>query len=120
MFDLEQHIREWRQAQTAALGGRTEAIDELESHLREEMNRLVQSGQAMEQAWDTALTRLGAPGQLAIACLGIQRQLILGNNGFTFPPSSAARTRRSSSWPGWTHTSSCRTCSQGCLKLKLW
>jgi hypothetical protein len=66
MFDLEQHIREWRQAQAAALGGRAEAIDELESHLREEMNRLVQSGLAMEKAWDTALTRLGAPGQLAI------------------------------------------------------
>jgi hypothetical protein len=65
MFDLEQHIGEWRQAQTAALGGRAEVIDELESHLREEMGRLMQSGQAPEQAWHTALARLGTPRQLA-------------------------------------------------------
>jgi len=65
MFDLEQHIREWRQAQAAALGGGGEVIDELESHLREEVSRLQQSGQALEQAWATALARLGAPGQLA-------------------------------------------------------
>ena len=36
MFDLEERIRHWRQAQAHALGGRAEVLDELESHLREE------------------------------------------------------------------------------------
>jgi hypothetical protein len=44
MFDLEERIRHWRQAQAHALGGRVEVLDELESHLREEMQRLVTAG----------------------------------------------------------------------------
>jgi Cytochrome C assembly protein len=65
MFDLEERIRHWRQAQAHALGGRVEVLDELESHLREEMQRLVTAGQAPASAWETALARLGDPRQLA-------------------------------------------------------
>jgi hypothetical protein len=65
MFDLEQRIRQWRQAQAHALGGRAEVLDELESHLREEVQRLVAAGQAPANAWDLALARLGDPRQLA-------------------------------------------------------
>src|SRR5262249_19348184 len=44
---------------------------------------------------------------------------IRGNSGFTLPPGNSARIRKSSGWPGCTHTSSKRTDCHGCLKLKL-
>jgi hypothetical protein len=66
MFDLEQNIEQWRRMLTNVLGGQAEVIDELESHLREEMQRLVSAGQNPEQAWEAALTRLGGPQQLAV------------------------------------------------------
>jgi hypothetical protein len=65
VFDLEGRIQQWRQALAGTLGDRPEAIDELEGHLREEVQRLVQSGQAPERAWETAVRRLGEPGRLA-------------------------------------------------------
>ena len=65
MFDLEERIRHWRQAQAHALGGRAEVLDELESHLREEVQRLVAAGQTPGSAWETALAHLGDPRQLA-------------------------------------------------------
>ncbi len=65
MFDLEQHIQEWRRTLTRALGDRPEVADELESHLRDDVARRVQSGQTPEQAWDQASARLGSPAQLA-------------------------------------------------------
>src|SRR5262249_54274987 len=65
MFDLEERTRHWRQAQAHALGGRAEVLGELESHLREEVQRLVAAGQTPEIAWETALARLGDPRQLA-------------------------------------------------------
>jgi hypothetical protein len=65
MFDLEEGIRHWRQAQAHALGGSAEILDELESHLREEVQRLIAAGQTPASAWETALARLGDPRQLA-------------------------------------------------------
>jgi hypothetical protein len=40
-------------------------LDELEGHLREEVQRLLQLGQPAEQAFTAALARLGSPEQLA-------------------------------------------------------
>jgi hypothetical protein len=65
VFDLERRIQEWRQTMAETLGDRPEIIDELEGHLREEVQRLAQSGQAPERAWEAALQRLGKPGPLA-------------------------------------------------------
>jgi hypothetical protein len=65
MFDLEAQIKQWRRAQGEALGGRAEVVDELESHLREGVQRLMQSGEAPESAWQLALGRLGSPRELA-------------------------------------------------------
>jgi Cytochrome C assembly protein len=65
VFDLERRIQQWRQTAAETLGDRPEVMDELEGHLREEMQRLVQSGQAPELAWEAALQRLGEPGRLA-------------------------------------------------------
>lgn len=39
MFDLEHHIAAWRTARAQSLGDKSEAIDELESHLREQWHR---------------------------------------------------------------------------------
>jgi Cytochrome C assembly protein len=65
VFDLEQTIQTWRQALPCSLTARAEVVEELESHLREEFQRLVHSGIAPEQAWPAALKRLGPPQQLA-------------------------------------------------------
>ena len=65
MSEFEERVRRWRESFREALGDRPEVIDELEAHLREDVEQLVRSGQSPEQAWETARARLGAPGQLA-------------------------------------------------------
>lgn len=65
MFELETAIRLWRQEMAAALGNRPEVVDELESHLREEMVRASLAGQPAETAWAAAVARLGSPAALA-------------------------------------------------------
>jgi hypothetical protein len=63
MFDLEARIREWRKRLTGRLGN--DVIDELESHLREEMHRAALMGRPLEPAWTDAVARLGSPDGLA-------------------------------------------------------
>jgi len=65
MPDLETRLREWRRSLVTAFGGSEEIADELESHLREEIDRLVQAGQAPEAALAVALAKLGRPVDLA-------------------------------------------------------
>ena len=48
MFDLEQSIAEWRQQMIAAGINSTEALDEMECHLREDVERQAQSGASEE------------------------------------------------------------------------
>jgi hypothetical protein len=64
VFDLERHLQQWRQTLAGSLDDRPDVIEELEGHLREEVGRRVQSGQAPEEAWRTALDRLGDPRRL--------------------------------------------------------
>jgi hypothetical protein len=49
----------------AAFRGREEVLDELEAHLRDEVDRLMQAGQPLERAVQVAAARLGRPGELA-------------------------------------------------------
>jgi len=64
MFNLDQAIAEWRR-QMSADGMKAPALlDELESHVREDVERQVQSGADTAQAFDTAVSRLGQPGLL--------------------------------------------------------
>jgi hypothetical protein len=65
MSEFEERVRLWRQSFREALGERPEVIDELEGHLREDVEQLVRSGHSLERAWETARARLGAPTQLA-------------------------------------------------------
>src|SRR5262245_12488777 len=65
MFDLESEIRSWREQFASSTGESKDALDELESHLREEFDLLVSSGQAQQDAWTAALEKLGQPAQIA-------------------------------------------------------
>jgi len=59
MFDLNQAITEWRK-KMAAGGIKTPAVlDELESHLREDVERQVRAGVNGEQAVEMAVSRMG-------------------------------------------------------------
>lgn len=64
MFELDPAIAEWRR-QMASDGIKSQALlDELESHLQEDVEREVQAGKDVEQAFRAAISRLGAPAAL--------------------------------------------------------
>ena len=65
MFDLELQIQSWRTAVAKNLGERTELLDELESHLRDDFEQLMKDGQSQEESWGVALRRLGDPQVMA-------------------------------------------------------
>ena len=59
MFNIDQAIVEWRK-RMAAGGVKTPAVlDELESHLREDIERQVRAGVNAETAFKTAAERIG-------------------------------------------------------------
>jgi hypothetical protein len=59
MFDLERAIAEWRQHMLAA-GIKTPApLEELESHLREEIEQRVKAGVGEQQAFKVAIQKIG-------------------------------------------------------------
>jgi hypothetical protein len=63
MFDLEKEISEWRgQMSRARLS--PAAIDELEAHLRDDIQQQIRSGVEIETAFDTAVRRVGQAGAL--------------------------------------------------------
>ena len=64
MFDLEQAIKKWRQ-QMAEGGIKHEAVlDELENHLREDVERQLRTGMPAEQAFETAAQKIGPASAL--------------------------------------------------------
>ena len=64
MFNLEQSISAWR-GQVRSAGVRNpEILDELESHLREDYARRVESGENEEQAFEGAVQGLGQANRL--------------------------------------------------------
>ena len=59
MFDLQQSLTDWRRRMLAA-GIKTPAsLEELESHLHEEIGRLVESGLDEQSAFHTAVQKIG-------------------------------------------------------------
>jgi hypothetical protein len=61
MFDLEQHISEWRR-QMLAVGIRTPVpLEELEAHLREEIARQIRLGADEPTAYRAAAAQIGEP-----------------------------------------------------------
>jgi hypothetical protein len=65
MPELEQLIAQWRRGLAESAGCSKEVLDELESHLRDEIQQLVRSGHSEEQALTLAASRLGSPHTLA-------------------------------------------------------
>lgn len=64
MFDLESEIKAWRKNLERRKVGDGEVLDELESHLREEIGRLHKNGRTDEQLFQTAVNSVGKPEAL--------------------------------------------------------
>jgi hypothetical protein len=65
MADFEDRIASWRRELSSAMEDRPEVVDELEDHLRQEIETLTRAGKAPDEAWDAAVARLGDPRRLA-------------------------------------------------------
>src|SRR5688500_16731372 len=63
MPELEPQIAAWRRAMLAKRI-KSSVLEELESHLREDIEHMMQSGTAAQQAFDAAAARMGSPAQL--------------------------------------------------------
>jgi hypothetical protein len=64
MPDLEQLIDQWRRSMAQGMRGREDVLDELEDHLRAELERLAERGYEPEQAFRVAVVRLGGPSEI--------------------------------------------------------
>ena len=82
MFNLEQSISEWRGQMLSAGVKNPDIVDELESHLREDWARRVQSGENEEQAFEGAVQGVW-PGQLAQTRIRKTRRKKVGVAGET-------------------------------------
>jgi hypothetical protein len=66
MFDLEKAIAEWRQQMLAAGIKSPTPLEELECHLREEIERQIHLGLNAQAAFDLATQKIGQAGLLKI------------------------------------------------------
>ena len=73
MFDLEENVGSWRRVAGPTLGNDPQVLDELESHLRDEFDRLLSSGHGPEEAWAAAMKNLGRPRQIRNEFLKLNR-----------------------------------------------
>ena len=64
MFDLEKSIADWRRQMQAAGIKTPVPLEELESHLREEIEQQVKSGLDGRRAFEIAAQQIGPPGAL--------------------------------------------------------
>src|SRR4051812_39318173 len=64
MFNLDQAIATWRRQMAAGGVNSPEVLDELESHLRDDLERQMQSGSSEEQAFQAAVHQIGQAGVL--------------------------------------------------------
>src|SRR5258705_4524247 len=66
LFDLEKAVKEWRRRMVAA-GVKTEKVlNELESHLRDDLARQVISGSSPEAAFELAVRKIGESDAIAM------------------------------------------------------
>ncbi|MDB6122598.1 MAG: clpC [Pedosphaera sp.] len=59
MFNLEQAISEWRKQMSAGGIKTSEVLDELESHLRDDIEQQIRSGTTAQPAFEAAIQRIG-------------------------------------------------------------
>jgi Clp amino terminal domain, pathogenicity island component len=74
MFDLEKKIGDWRQQMLAAGLKTGEALDELEDHLRNDIQQQIQAGLTAEQAFEVAVERIGGTQALKTEFAKIRRR----------------------------------------------
>ena len=65
MFDLNETIENWRRSLEDGGKLKREHVDELESHLRDELDQVSQIGPVTEEAFNKAVLRLGDLGKLS-------------------------------------------------------
>ena len=65
MHELESGIATWRKTMAEKLGQDQKVLDELEAHLRDEIDRLVTVGKSPADALTIAISRIGEPAALA-------------------------------------------------------
>lgn len=61
MFDLEKEIADWRRQMLAAGIKTPVPLEELESHLREDLERQMKSGSNEQEAFEVSIQRIGQP-----------------------------------------------------------
>jgi hypothetical protein len=66
MFNLDQAIAEWRRQMVAAGIKTPEVLDELEGHLREDVEEQVRSGSNAQEAFEAAVQRMGQANSLKV------------------------------------------------------
>lgn len=66
MFDLEKSIAQWRRQMLGAGIKAPESLDELENHLREEVEKQIKLGQTPERAFEIAVDQIGRPALLKV------------------------------------------------------
>ncbi len=64
MFDLNQQIGRWKSAVAKTGACASDELQELESHLREEIAALVAAGLSEQEAYSESVSRLGDPVQI--------------------------------------------------------
>jgi len=65
MPHLEKQIADWRKSMSQACGRRNDRLDELEAHLREEVDGLLRAGMSSDDVFQAAVAKLGTPSALA-------------------------------------------------------
>jgi hypothetical protein len=66
MFDLDHAIRDWRRQMAAEGIKSSETLDELEGHLRDEMDQQTRSGSSAQEAFEAAVQVIGQPASLKV------------------------------------------------------
>lgn len=79
MFNLEEKISEWRRQMLAAGIQSPVPLDELENHLREEIERLVKSGIGELKAFEISVQQIGQPQILVREFKKSERHIVNGS-----------------------------------------
>src|SRR5262249_49274065 len=95
MFDLEKAIADWRQQIIAAGVKNRDVLNELESHLRDEIEQQTRAGLAPQQAFETAVEHMGRgealkrefakTGAAKMNLLTKLKRFVLGHKGIAAP-----------------------------------
>ena len=76
MFDLNQQIDSWKSAFAKKQACSIDELQELESHLREEIAALVAAGRSEQEAFAVSVSRLGDPDKICIEFAKNERQFL--------------------------------------------